>query len=47
VNEYTAIGIFLCILCWLAASRHNMHKNTPTAVHIVPPDDEQESARNM
>jgi hypothetical protein len=56
----TAVGIFLCILCrleasrvrvelvistltLLAASRHNTHKNIPTAVHIVPPD-QQKSA---
>jgi hypothetical protein len=31
----------------LAASRHNMHKNIPIAVHTLPPGDEQKTARNM
>jgi hypothetical protein len=37
----TAIGIFSRVLCRLAASRLKTHKNIPTAVHTVPPDDEQ------
>jgi hypothetical protein len=31
----------------LAAIRHNTRKNISFAVHIVPPDNEQKSARNM
>jgi hypothetical protein len=35
----TAMGTVLCVLCLLAAD--NTHKNIPSAVHRVPPDDEQ------
>jgi hypothetical protein len=39
----TAIGVFLCVLCPLAASWYNTHKNIPFAVYTVPPDDEQKN----
>jgi hypothetical protein len=38
--------LLLCCPC-IAESQHNTHKNIPIAVHTVPPDDEQNSARNM
>jgi hypothetical protein len=39
----------VCVLCRLAATRHNAH-NIPIIVHAAPPDDEQavlESCRAM